>query len=52
MEFVENKKVSEVVLIRRLVCMENSPQELLQDSVSQCNTQRIIFPSMLYLLRG
>ena len=34
MEFVENKKVSEEVLIRRRVCIEHSPQKLLQDSVS------------------
>ena len=37
MELVGNKKVSEEVLIKRLVCSELSPQEHLQDSVSQCN---------------
>ena len=37
MELVGNKKVSEEVLIKRLVCIELSPQEHLQDSVSQCN---------------
>ena len=52
MEPVENKKVSEEVLIKKLVCIELSPQEHLQDSVSQCNTQLIIFPYILCLLRG